>query len=142
MTVAHVLIVDDDDADTMMIEEALAAEAVPPVVSRVADGAEALAFLRRQGEYADAPRPDLVLLDLNMPRMGGHEVLLEIKGDDTLKSIPIVVLTTSDALPDITASYVRHANAYVTKPMDLDSFEAAVRRIRRFYAEVAVLPSE
>lgn len=140
MTVAHVLIVDDDDADTMMIEEALAAEPVPPVVSRVADGAEALAFLRRQGAYTDAPRPDLVLLDLNMPRMGGHEVLLEIKGDDTLKSIPIVVLTTSDALPDITASYVRHANAYVTKPLDLDSFEEAVRRIRRFYAEVAVLP--
>lgn len=142
MPVAHVLIVDDDDADTMMIEEALAAEPVPPVVSRVGDGAEALAFLRRQEGYRDAPRPDLVLLDLNMPRMGGHEVLLEIKGDDALKSIPVVVLTTSDALPDITASYVRHANAYVTKPMDLDSFEQAVQRIRRFYAEVAVLPPE
>lgn len=138
--VANVLIVDDDDADTMMIEEALMAETVPPLVNRVGDGAEAMLYLRRQGAYAEAVRPDLVLLDLNMPRMGGQEVLRLIKGDDDLKSIPVVVLTTSNAVPDITTSYIRHANAYVTKPIDLESFEAAVRRIRHFYSEVAILP--
>jgi CheY-like chemotaxis protein len=137
----HVLVVDDDPADTMMIEEALLAAEVPPVVHSVADGREALDFLRRQGRYAEAPRPDLVLLDLNMPRMGGHEVLREIKFDEALKSIPIVVLTTSTAAPDITASYAEHANAYVSKPMDLDSFEAAVRQISHFYSEIAILPS-
>ncbi|MEU4689463.1 response regulator [Actinoplanes sp. NPDC023714] len=136
----HVLVVDDDPADTMMIEEALLAAPVPPIVHSVEDGREALDFLRRLGRYTDAPRPDLVLLDLNMPRMGGHEVLREIKDDDDLKSIPIVVLTTSSAAPDITASYARHANAYVSKPMDLDSFEAAVRQINHFYSEIAVLP--
>jgi CheY-like chemotaxis protein len=140
MAVTHVLIVDDDDADTMMIEEALMSEPGPPVVNRVGDGAEALQYLRRQGEYAEAVRPDLVLLDLNMPRMGGHEVLREIKNDESLRSIPIVVLTTSNAVPDIETSYIRHANAYVTKPIELDAFEAAVRRIRHFYSEVAVLP--
>ena len=110
------------------------------VMPTAADGQQALEFLRRGGEYAQAPRPDLVLLDLNMPRMSGHEVLREIKDDDDLKSIPIVVLTTSSAAPDITASYARHANAYVSKPMDLDSFEAAVRQINHFYSEIAILP--
>ena len=138
--VQHVLIVDDDAADTMMIEEALLGSPVPPVVHHVEDGREALDFLRRAGRYADAPRPDLVLLDLNMPRMSGHEVLLEIKADDDLKRIPIVVLTTSNAAPDITASYARHANAYVTKPIDLEAFEAAVRQINHFYSEIAILP--
>ncbi|GIF08442.1 response regulator [Actinoplanes siamensis] len=140
--VLDVLIVDDDDADTLMIEEALLAASPPPAVHRVSDGSEAIDYLRRRGRYADAGRPDLILLDLNMPRMSGHEVLAEVKGDDTLKSIPIVVLTTSNALPDITASYTRHANAFVTKPMDLDGFEAAVGKIKKFYNEVAVLPGD
>ncbi|BAL89275.1 putative response regulator receiver domain protein [Actinoplanes missouriensis 431] len=137
----HVLVVDDDPADTMMIEEALLGVATPPVVHTVEDGREALDYLRRHGRYAGMPRPDLVLLDLNMPRMGGHEVLNEIKADDDLKSIPIVVLTTSTAAPDITASYAKHANAYVSKPMDLESFEAAVRQINNFYSEIAILPA-
>jgi CheY-like chemotaxis protein len=137
----NVLVVDDDDADTMMIEEALLGSSVPPVVNRVVDGGEALDYLRRQGAYPAAERPDLILLDLNMPRMGGQEVLNEIKHDDALKSIPVVVLTTSDAMLDITTSYTRHANAYVKKPIDLDSFEAAVQQISRFYSDVAVLPS-
>ncbi|WIM93443.1 response regulator [Actinoplanes oblitus] len=135
-----VLIVDDDDADTLMIEEALLTAEPPPAVHRVADGSEAMDYLFQRGQYADAARPDLILLDLNMPRMNGHEVLAQVKSDDTLKSIPVVVLTTSTALPDITASYTRHANAFVTKPMDLDGFEDAVGKIRRFYSEVAILP--
>ncbi|GGR09107.1 two-component system response regulator [Actinoplanes ianthinogenes] len=135
-----VLIVDDDDADTLMIEEALLTAEPQPAVHRVADGSEAMDYLRRQGQYEDAARPDLILLDLNMPRMNGHEVLAQVKSDDALKSIPIVVLTTSTALPDITASYTRHANAFVTKPMDLEGFEEAVQKIKRFYSEVAILP--
>ena len=135
-----VLIVDDDDADTLMIEEALLTAEPQPAVHRVADGSEAMDYLLKRGPYVDAERPDLILLDLNMPRMNGHEVLAQVKGDDTLKTIPVVVLTTSTALPDITASYTRHANAFVTKPMDLDGFEEAVRKIRSFYSEVAILP--
>ncbi|BCJ39932.1 two-component system response regulator [Actinoplanes ianthinogenes] len=134
------MIVDDDDADTLMIEEALLTAEPQPAVHRVADGSEAMDYLRRQGQYEDAARPDLILLDLNMPRMNGHEVLAQVKSDDALKSIPIVVLTTSTALPDITASYTRHANAFVTKPMDLEGFEEAVQKIKRFYSEVAILP--
>jgi CheY-like chemotaxis protein len=135
-----VLIVDDDDADILMIEEALESASPPPVVWRVADGVDALEFLRRSGEFAEAERPDLVLLDLNMPRMNGHDVLLEVKNDPVLKAIPVVVLTTSNAAADIAASYGEHANAYVTKPMDLESFEAVVKLISRFYGETAVLP--
>jgi len=135
-----VLIVDDVDADTLMIEEALLTAEPQPAVHRVADGSEAMDYLLKRGPYVDAERPDLILLDLNMPRMNGHEVLAQVKGDDTLKTIPVVVLTTSTALPDITASYTRHANAFVTKPMDLDGFEEAVRKIRSFYSEVAILP--
>jgi CheY-like chemotaxis protein len=136
-----VLVVDDDDADTLMITEALREAEVPPHLHRVADGQQALDFLRRAEGYADAPRPDLVLLDLNMPRVSGHQVLEEVKTDDALKSIPIIVLTTSDTSTDIVASYGRHANAYVTKPIDLASFEAVVQLINRFYGEVAVLPT-
>jgi CheY-like chemotaxis protein len=136
-----VLIVDDDDADAMMIEEALQGAPVPPVVHRVIDGSQALEYLRREGEFADAVRPDLILLDLNMPRMGGREVLAHIRRDSDLTAIPIVVLTTSDAVPDIVASYDGHANAYVTKPMELDAFEAAVQKISRFYGDVATLPA-
>lgn len=138
--VLDVLIVDDDDADAMMIEEALQGAAVPPVVHRVVDGGQALEYLRREGEFADAVRPDLILLDLNMPRMGGREALAHIRRDETLTAIPVVVLTTSDAVPDIVASYAGRANAFVTKPMELDAFEAAVQTISRFYGDVATLP--
>ncbi|GLY08156.1 MULTISPECIES: response regulator [Actinoplanes] len=136
----NVLVVDDDDADTMMIEEALEASATPPIVNRVADGREALDYLRRRGPFGDAVRPDLVLLDLNMPRVGGQQVLAEVKQDEDLKHIPIVVLTTSSAAQDIVSSYGSHANAFITKPMDLESFEAVVQLINRFYSDVAVLP--
>ncbi|GAA1642416.1 response regulator [Actinoplanes couchii] len=135
-----VLIVDDDDADAMMIEEALQGAATPPVVHRVSDGGQALEYLRREGGFPTANRPDLILLDLNMPRMGGREVLMEIKKDERFTAIPVVVLTTSNAVPDIVASYAGHASAFVTKPMDLDGFEEAVRQINRFYGAVATLP--
>ena len=136
-----VLIVEDDDADAMMIEEALEAAAVPPVVHRVIDGSEALSYLRREHSHADGAPPDLLLVDLNMPRMRGRAVLAQIKNDDELRGIPVVVLTTSNAVPDIVGSYAEHANAYVTKPMDLDAFEMAVQKINKFYSDTAILPS-
>ena len=136
----QILVVDDDDADALMIEEALDAAGHNTVVSRVADGREALDYLHREGPYAEALRPDLILLDLNMPRMDGRETLAAIKTDEKLKAIPVVILTTSGAAPDIVSSYQHRANAYVTKPFGLDDFEATVRQIDRFYREVAVLP--
>jgi len=135
-----ILVVDDDDADALMISEALAATEPPAAVSRVADGQEALDYLHRVGRFADAHRPDLILLDLNMPRMDGRETLSAIKNDDELKAIPVVILTTSGETPDIVASYQHRANAYVTKPFGVDDFEAAVQQIDRFFREVAKLP--
>jgi CheY-like chemotaxis protein len=137
----RILVVDDDDADALMIEEALESSETHTLVSRVADGREALDYLNRSAPYSDAHRPDLILLDLNMPRMDGRETLAAIKSDEQLKAIPVVILTTSGAAPDIVASYQHRANAYVTKPFNLDDFEATVRQIDRFYREVAVLPS-
>jgi CheY-like chemotaxis protein len=136
----QILVVDDDDADALMIEEALAATEPQSRVERVTDGREALDYLRREGRYAEASRPDLILLDLNMPRMDGRETLTAIKTDEQLKAIPVVILTTSGAAPDIAASYEQKANAYVTKPFGLDDFEATVRQIDRFYREIASLP--
>jgi CheY-like chemotaxis protein len=136
----QILVVDDDDADALMISEALAAAETQATVDRVTDGREALDYLRREGSYPEARRPDLILLDLNMPRMDGRETLAAIKTDDRLKAIPVVILTTSGAAPDIVASYQQRANAYVTKPFGLDDFESTVRQINRFYREVASLP--
>ena len=136
----QILVVDDDDADAFMISEALENADTRASVERVADGREALDYLRREGSYAQASRPDLILLDLNMPRMDGRETLAAIKTDEQLKAIPVVILTTSGAAPDIVASYQHRANAYVTKPFGLDEFESTVRLINRFYREVASLP--
>nr|WP_308129457.1 response regulator [Actinoplanes polyasparticus] len=138
----QILVVDDDDADALMISEALENATTHTSVDRVADGREALDYLRREGAYANASRPDLILLDLNMPRMDGRETLAAIKTDDRLKAIPVVILTTSGAAPDIVASYQHRANAYVTKPFGLDEFEATVRQIDRFYREIATLPAD
>jgi CheY-like chemotaxis protein len=136
----QILVVDDDDADALMISEALAQADAPASVERVVDGREALDYLRREGRFAEAARPDLILLDLNMPRMDGRETLAAIKTDDELKAIPVVILTTSGATPDIVASYQQRANAYVTKPFGLEDFETTVRQINQFYREVASLP--
>ncbi|MFF5084300.1 response regulator [Actinoplanes sp. NPDC000266] len=136
----QILVVDDDDADALMISEALETADTSASVDRVADGREALDYLRRQSPYEQAHRPDLILLDLNMPRMDGRETLAAIKSDDVLKAIPVVILTTSGAAPDIVASYQHRANAYVTKPFGLDDFESTVQLINRFYREVASLP--
>ena len=137
----QILVVDDDDADALMISEALEATDNHATVERVADGREALDYLRRKGRFSEAHRPDLILLDLNMPRMDGRETLAAIKGDEELKAIPVVILTTSGATPDIVSSYQHRANAYVTKPFGLDDFEQTVRQINRFYREVASLPT-
>jgi CheY-like chemotaxis protein len=136
----QILVVDDDDADALMIAEALEGAETQACVERVTDGREALDYLRGEGRFTEPHRPDLILLDLNMPRMDGRETLAAIKNDDELKAIPVVILTTSGAAPDIVASYQQRANAYVTKPFGLDDFEATVRQIDRFYREVASLP--
>jgi two-component system response regulator len=137
----EILLVDDDAGDTLITTEALQHSKVTNNLHTVANGEEALAFLRREGDYADAVRPDLVLLDLNLPRRDGREVLAEVKGDDDLRRIPVVVLTTSAAEEDIIRSYDLHANAYVTKPVDFDRFVEVVRSIDDFYFTIVRLPT-
>ncbi|MEV0399890.1 response regulator [Actinoallomurus sp. NPDC050550] len=135
-----VLLVEDDPGDVVLTKEAFKDNKVSNRLSIVGDGEEAMRFLRQEGDYADAPRPDLVLLDLNLPRMDGGQVLGEIKADETLRTIPVVVLTTSEAEEDILRSYRLHANAYVTKPVDFDQFIKVVRQIDDFFVGVVKLP--
>lgn len=137
-----VLLVEDDPGDVMIAEEALKASKLRSSLTVVPDGIEALAYLRRENGYADAPRPDLILLDLNLPRKTGHEVLAEVKDDPSLRQIPIVVLTTSGATEDVSRSYDLHANVFVTKPVDFDHFADVVREIDNFFLTVAKLPAE
>jgi CheY-like chemotaxis protein len=137
-----VLLVDDDPGDVLMIEEALESIGAPRAVYVVNDGEEAVAFLRQTGQFRHAPRPDVVLLDLNMPRMDGRQVLAEVKADAKLRSIPIVVLTTSQSPADIMSSYALHANAYVTKPMNLDDLTEVVHKIDYLFARIAALPNQ
>jgi len=137
----EILLVDDDPGDTLITTEALQHSKVTNNLHSVANGEEALAYLRREGPYADAARPDLVLLDLNLPRRDGREVLAEVKADDDLRRIPVVVLTTSQAEEDIVRSYDLHANAYVTKPVDFDRFVEVVRSIDDFYFTIVRLPT-
>ena len=139
-TPIEVLLVEDDPGDVLMTQEAFEEHKVRNNLAVVNDGAEALAYLRREGQYADAARPDLVLLDLNLPRRDGREVLAEIKNDPDLCHIPVVVLTTSQADEDIVCSYQLHANAYVTKPVDFERFIAVVRQIDNFFVSVVKLP--
>ncbi|MFE9203170.1 response regulator [Micromonospora sp. NPDC007230] len=138
----RILVVDDDPGDVLMIEEALSDSDVDKVIDVVNDGQEAMEFLRREGRHTEARRPDVILLDLNMPRMDGRQVLGAVKRDDDLRTIPIVVLTTSNADTDILGSYTLQANAYVTKPIDLDDFNDVVHRIDEFFGRVAVLPRQ
>jgi CheY-like chemotaxis protein len=136
----NVLLVEDDPGDALMIREALETYAPETDIAAVVDGVDALRYLRREDEFADEPRPDLVLLDLNMPRKDGREVLAEVKADRDLCTIPVVVLTTSSAAQDIRNSYELHANAFVTKPSDFDEFTSVVRCIERFFGRVVQLP--
>jgi CheY-like chemotaxis protein len=137
----EVLLVEDDPGDVLLIREAFQDNKVANRLHVVEDGVEALEFMRRQGRHAEAPRPDLVLLDLNLPRKDGREVLAEVKEDGELRSIPIVVLTTSQAEEDVLRSYELHANAYVTKPVDFDRFIGVVRQIDQFFVSVVKLPN-
>jgi CheY-like chemotaxis protein len=139
-TPIEVLLVEDDPGDVLMTQEAFEEHKVRNRLTVVHDGAEALAYLRREGRWADAVRPDLILLDLNLPRRDGREVLAEIKKDEDLGQIPVVVLTTSAADEDILRSYQLHANAYVTKPVDFERFIAVIRQIDEFFVSVVKLP--
>jgi CheY-like chemotaxis protein len=139
-TLIEILLVEDDPGDVLMTQEAFQDHKVRNRLTVVSDGAEALAYLRREGAYADAVRPDLILLDLNLPRRDGREVLAEVKKDDELGQIPVVVLTTSAADEDILRSYQLHANAYVTKPVDFDRFIDVIRQIDQFFVSVVKLP--
>jgi CheY-like chemotaxis protein len=140
VTPIEVLLVEDDPGDVLMTREAFEEHRVNNRLEVVPDGVEALAYLRREDPYADAVRPDLILLDLNLPRRDGRQVLKEIKNDESLRHIPVVVLTTSQRDEDILRSYQLHANAYVTKPVDFDQFIKAVQQIDEFFVSVVKLP--
>jgi CheY-like chemotaxis protein len=136
----EVLLVEDDEGDVLMTREALAEGKVLNRLNVVNDGVEAVDYLRRAGEYDDASRPDLILLDLNLPKKDGRQVLEEVKSDEDLRRIPVIVLTTSAADEDILRSYNLHANAYVTKPVDFDRFVEVIRQIDEFFISVVRLP--
>ena len=136
----EVLLVEDDEADARMAREGLAAGKVLNHVTVLRSGAEVLAYLRGEGEHAGKPRPDLILLDLNLPGRDGRLVLAEIKDDPDLRRIPVVVLTASKADEDVMRSYDLHANAYVTKPVDFERFIEVVRQIDEFFVSVVKLP--
>lgn len=136
----EILMVEDNPGDARLTMEGFKGAAVAHNLSVVEDGVEAMAHLHREGKYADARRPDLILLDINLPRMDGREVLSAIKSDDDLRRIPVVVLTTSDAEEDILRMYNLHANCYLTKPLDLEKFIEVVRSIEHFWLNVAKLP--
>ena len=140
MSVVEILMVEDNPADARLTEEALKEGLLCNRLHLARDGVEAMQFLRKEGAFSDAPRPDVVLLDLNLPRKDGREVLAEIKTDPDLKHIPVVVLTTSEAEQDILKSYALHANCYVTKPVDLQRFIEIVRQIETFWLQIVKLP--
>ena len=140
LTPAQVLLVDDSPGDIRLTREAFRDANSSLVLSIATDGVEAMAFLRREGAHVAAPRPDFILLDLNLPRMDGREVLEQIKKDDGLRTIPTVILTTSDSEADILRSYELNANAYLRKPVTLEAFESLVRSINEFWLNKAMLP--
>lgn len=137
-----VLLVEDNPGDVRLTREALKEIPIVTTLHVVRDGVEALEFLHQRGEYADAPQPDVVLLDLNLPRKNGEEVLEEMREDDDLRFIPVIVLTSSHAEEDVVKSYDLHANAYLTKPVDPTEFIETVQTFQAFWLEVARLPSE
>jgi CheY-like chemotaxis protein len=136
----EILLVEDDAADVRLTREQLKESKIRNTLHVVENGEEAIAFLNQEGSYRDVPRPDLILLDLNLPRLDGREVLSRIKSKDHLMTIPVVILTTSDAEEDIMKSYKLHANCYITKPIDLDQFVKVVRTIEDFWLSIVKLP--
>ena len=136
----EILLVEDNPGDVRLTKEALKEGKVYSNLHTVKDGVEAMEFLRRQGKFKDVPRPDIILLDLNLPRKDGREVLEEIKSDEVFKRIPVVVLTTSKAEEDVLRTYNLHANCYVTKPVDLEKFMVVVKSIDVFWLTVVTLP--
>jgi two-component system, chemotaxis family, response regulator Rcp1 len=138
----EILLVEDSPSDTDLTVEALAAAKVTNRLSIVEDGVQAMEFLHREGQYAQAPRPDLILLDLNLPRKDGREVLAEVRSDEKLTAIPVVVLTTSQAEQDVLRAYALHANCYITKPVDFQQFLEVIEAIEGFWLSVVKLPTE
>ncbi|PKM37236.1 MAG: response regulator [Gammaproteobacteria bacterium HGW-Gammaproteobacteria-10] len=139
---AEFLLVEDNPGDVRLTKEALTESKVKNNLSVVGDGEQAMAFLRRQGKYAEAPRPDVILLDLNLPKKNGREVLEEIKADPSLKRIPVVIITSSEAEQDVLRTYDLHVNCYVNKPVDLEQFVKVVQSIETFWLTIVKLPSE
>ena len=137
---ANFLLVEDNPGDVRLTQEALKSHKVQNNLHVVTDGEEAMAFLRKQGKYKDAPRPDIILLDLNLPKKDGREVLAEIKSDQNLKTIPVVIISSSEAEQDIIKSYDLNANCYVTKPVNFDQFIKAVQSINEFWLTIVKLP--
>ena len=142
MNHVDILLVEDSPADVLITREAFAEFRLANNLYVVEDGVEALAFLNHEGRHASAPRPDLILLDLNLPRKNGREVLAEIKADPRFKSIPVVVLTTSHSEQDVLQAYDQHANCYIVKPVGFENFVEAMKSIRQFWFSVVTLPSE
>ncbi|MBF0499456.1 MAG: response regulator [Candidatus Riflebacteria bacterium] len=138
----HILIVEDNPGDVRLALEALKESKIMNTMSVLEDGAEVMPYLRREGKYAKALRPDLILLDLNLPKKDGREILNEIKNDPAIMTIPVVILTTSQAEEDILRAYNLHANCYITKPVDLDQFLTVVRAIENFWLTIVKLPAK
>jgi chemotaxis family two-component system response regulator Rcp1 len=139
--VVDILLVEDNEGDARLAIEAMRDSKIRNQLHHVSDGEEAMAFLRKEGKYAKVPRPDLVLLDLNLPKKDGRQVLAEIKNDDELKRIPVVILTVSSAEEDILKSYNLHANCFITKPIDLSQFMKVVRSVEDFWLTIVKLPN-
>lgn len=137
---ADILLVEDNPSDVYLTEVALQEAAIESRLHVTEDGETAMAFLRREARFAEAPRPEIVLLDLNLPGKDGRQVLAEIKSDEALRSIPVIVLTTSTAPSDVARCYDLHANCYITKPVDFDQFESVVRTIENFWLRFVTLP--
>jgi CheY-like chemotaxis protein len=138
----EILLAEDNDGDVGLVEEVLEEAKIRNVIHVVSDGEEAILFLNGEGKFSGSPRPDIILLDLNLPKKDGREVLKEIKENNNLKNIPIVILTTSGAEKDVLRAYELHANAYVTKPLDFDQFINVVESIAKFWLEIAKLPNK
>lgn len=142
MNSIYILLAEDNQGDVLLIEEAFHEGRIVNSISTVNDGEKAIQYLKKEGSYSESTTPDLILLDVNMPRKNGHEVLKFIKNDETLKQIPVIMLTTSSSEKDVLKSYKNHANCYITKPVEVDEFLLAIKKIESFWIQLVKLPSE